>query len=401
MPNLNGQLSPELRQQWTTTVVEPALARPEAEQPDAALRDAATDFLRDPELGPAAPERLAAVHHEIATTGTYRHTSDELRRGSLWAWRNSARCIGRLHWRSLHVLDRRDATTAEEVAQACFEHIRFSTNGGNLRPAITLFAPQRPDGGHIRIWNPQLIRYAGVRAADGSVEGDPMNADITDLAVRLGWRPRGGRFDVLPLVIQMPGEHPRLFDVPQDVVLEVPIEHPDLPWFAEMGLRWHALPAISDMSLEMGGLRYTAAPFSGWYMSTEIGARNFGDVDRYDLLPEVARRMGLDTSNSRNLWKDRALIELCVAVSHSFRVAGVRLVDHHQASRQFVQHVEREREAGRGTPADWSWIVPPISGSATAAFHQYYDPPDSGRGPQLVHQPGPGAGSGGGCPVPH
>jgi nitric-oxide synthase len=25
------------------------------------------------------------------------------------------------------------------------------------------------------------------------------------------------------------------------------------------------------------------------------------------------------------------------------------------------------------TPADWSWIVPPISGSATAVFHRYYD----------------------------
>jgi nitric-oxide synthase len=24
-------------------------------------------------------------------------------------------------------------------------------------------------------------------------------------------------------------------------------------------------------------------------------------------------------------------------------------------------------------PADWSWIVPPISGSATPVFHRYYD----------------------------
>lgn len=32
-------------------------------------------------------------------------------------------------------------------------------------------------------------------------------------------------------------------------------------------------------------------------MGTEIGARNFGDSDRYDLVPTVAERMGLDTSN--------------------------------------------------------------------------------------------------------
>jgi nitric-oxide synthase, bacterial len=370
---------------------------PQLVEPDAALCEAATDFLRDTELGPAEPARLAEVREEITTTGTYRHTEDELRLGALWAWRNAARCIGRLHWRSLRVIDRRDCTTAEEVAQACVDHIRFSTNGGNLRPAITVFAPMRRDGGHIRIWNPQLIRYAGVRRPDGSVVGDPLNVDITDMAIRLGWRPQGGRFDVLPLVIQMPGEPPALFELPSDVVHEVDITHPELPWLAELGLRWHVLPAISDMSLDMGGLHYTAAPFSGWYMTTEIGARNFGDETRYNLLPEIAARMGLDTSHSRNLWKDRALIELCVAVDHSFRAAGMRIVDHHQASGQFVRHVERERAAGRGTPADWSWIVPPVSGSATVAFHQCYDPPESARGPQLVHQNAPG----GWCPVPH
>jgi nitric-oxide synthase len=367
---------------------------------------AATEFLGDTELGPATGERLAHVRREIAATGTYTHTYEELTLGALWAWRNSARCIGRLHWRSLRVLDRRDAGTADEVADACFEHIRFSTNGGNLRPTITLFAPQRPDGGRIRIWNPQLIRYAGVRQPDGSVVGDPINADITDLAISLGWQPPGGRFDVLPLIVQLPGERPKLFPLPDDVVFEVDITHPDLPWLADLGLKWHVLPAISDMALEMGGLRYTAAPFSGWYMAAEIGARNFGDRERYDLLPVIARQMGLDTASTRNLWQDRALIELCVAVGHSFRAAGVRIVDHHQASKQFVRHVHREREAGRGTPADWSWIVPPLSASATAVFHRYYDPPESATGPSLVHQDGPhtllsrpaGAGL---CPVAH
>lgn len=31
---------------------------------------------------------------------------------------------------------------------------------------------------------------------------------------------------------------------------------------------------------------------------------------------------------------------------------------------------------GRITPADWSWIVPPISGSATPVFHHTYDEAD-------------------------
>lgn len=353
--------------------------------------EAAADFLRAAELGPAEPERIAHVRDEIARTGTYHHMCDELWLGAQWAWRNADRCIGRLHWQSLRLLDRRDCTTAEQIADACFEHIRVSTNGGNLRPAITVFAQRDPgEARGIRIWNSQLIRYAGVRRPDGTVVGDPLNVGLTELAVGLGWQPRGGRFDILPLIIQMPHEPPKLFELPRDAVLEVDIEHPELRWFAELGLRWHALPAISDMALEMGGLTYPAAPFSGWYMSTEIAARNFGDEDRYNLLPEIATRMGLDTSSTRTLWKDRALIELCAAVSHSFRESGVRMVDHHQASRQFVKHVEREAAAGRGCPTDWSWIVPPVSGSTTAVFHRYYDPPESARGPRLVHQSGIG-----------
>ena len=39
------------------------------------------------------------------------------------------------------------------------------------------------------------------------------------------------------------------------------------------------------MCLEIGGICYPAAPFNGWYMGTEIGARNLADTDRYDQLP--------------------------------------------------------------------------------------------------------------------
>jgi nitric-oxide synthase len=46
-----------------------------------------------------------------------------------------------------------------------------------------------------------------------------------------------------------------------------------------------ANPAVSNVSLEIGGLSYTAVPFSGWYVACEIGARNFSDPYRYNLLP--------------------------------------------------------------------------------------------------------------------
>jgi nitric-oxide synthase len=53
------------------------------------------------------------------------------------------------------------------------------------------------------------------------------------------------------------------------------------------------------MTLDVGGVHHPAPPFSGWYLGAEIGARNFADTDRYDFLPEVARRCGLDLSSER------------------------------------------------------------------------------------------------------
>jgi nitric-oxide synthase len=304
--------------------------------------------------------------------------------GAKLAWRNHARCIGRLHWPSLQVVDRRDATRPAEIFEACVEHLKQATNGGNLNSMITLFAPRRPDGGETRIWNSQLIRYAGYRMSDGSILGDPLNADLTDAVHTLGWQGEGGRFDILPLVIQTPGGEPQLFDLPREEILEVELHHPELPWFSDLGLRWHALPAISDMRMELGGLTYTACPFNGWYVSWEIGARNLSDENRYNLLPLIAERMGLDTRTPKTLWKDRALLELNHAVLHSFDEAGVKMVDHHTAAKQFCTHQDRETATGRITPTDWAWVVPPISGSTAPTFHRTYDNPD--LRPNFYHQ---------------
>ncbi|HVB21592.1 MAG TPA: nitric oxide synthase oxygenase [Ktedonobacteraceae bacterium] len=321
----------------------------------------------------AFPERLTAIQDEIKQDGTYRQTYDELLYGAKVAWRNNTRCIGRLHWQSLVVRDMRHLSTAEEIFSALVDHIRCATNGGKIRSTITIFAPQAPGQPGIRIWNPQLIRYAGYRQPDGSIVGDPANQELTAILQQLGWK--GGQetsFDLLPLVIQMPNQHPRMFMLPEDAVLEVPLSHPDYSWFAELGLKWHALPVISNMRMEIGGISYTAAPFNGWYMGTEIGARNLGDVNRYNLLPVIAKQMGLDTRSDRTLWKDRALVELNIAVLSSFARYGVTAVDHHTASRQFLLHDEQEQRVGRTVPAHWVWIVPPISGSASPIFHKTY-----------------------------
>lgn len=314
------------------------------------------------------------VEREIEQKGIYTHTYEELVHGARVAWRNAARCIGRLQWQSLHVRDLRHLQNADEIFAALVEHLRLATNGGKIRSMISIFAPQIPGRSGIRIWNSQLIRYAGYLQQDGTIIGDPLQRELTEILRLLGWQGgREGHFDVLPLVIQMPGQPPEIFELPCDVILEVPLSHPTYAWFAHLGIKWHALPVISNMRLEIGGISYTAAPFNGYYMGTEIGARNLGDQGRYNLLPLIAHCMGLDTRSDRTLWKDRALVELNVAVLHSFTQHGVTIVDHHTASRQFMHYAEKEKHEGRLLSADWGWIVPPMSGSTTPVFHTAYE----------------------------
>src|SRR5918994_7865103 len=186
--------------------------------------------------------RVAEVRAQIERYGTYAHTTEELTFGAQAAWRNSSRCIGRLYWRSLRVRDRRHVTGAGQLAAEAFAHLREATNGGRVRPTLTVFAPTTPERPGPRIWNEQLIRYAGCRRPDGTIVGDPRYADLTDAVRDLGWPGGPGTpFDVLPLVVQAPGERPRLFDLPGDAVLEVPLSHPRYRWFAGLGLHWHAV----------------------------------------------------------------------------------------------------------------------------------------------------------------
>lgn len=314
--------------------------------------------------------RMNQVRMEIERTGTYAHTIEELTFGARVAWRNASRCIGRLHWPSLHVVDQRMVSTSEDIFHALVKHIEQATNAGKIRSMITIFAPQHTGRHGIHIWNTQLIRYAGHLQDDGSVLGDPEQRVFTQMVEHLGWKPPGGQrkaFDILPLVIQMPGDAPCLFELPQTSVLEVPLSHPEHTWFAALALKWHALPVVSNMYLEIGGLSYPAV-FNGWYMGTEIG-RNLGDQHRYNLLPTIAQKLGCNTQTTRTLWMDQALIVLNQAIVHSFQKHGVTIVDHHRASTQFVVFLQKEQKCGREVPCDWGWLVPPISGSLSPLFY--------------------------------
>jgi nitric-oxide synthase len=367
--------------------------------------DEAEEFLRTcytelPKLGDVEL-RLAAVKEEIAAHGTYKHTIDELTHGARMAWRNASRCIGRVYWRSLIVLDRRSRGTHEEIFKDLVTHLKTATGEGDrrgqLRPVITVFPQAIPGRPVTRLWNEQLIRYAGYDTI-----GDPRYRPLTEAATALGWHGKGSAFDLLPLIMQTGAQPPELFELPETAVLEVPLTHPEFAWFAELGMRWHAVPAISNLRLSVGGVNYPLAPFSGWYMGTEIGARNLADQSRYNQIPVIARKMGLDTRKESTLWRDRALVELNRAVLHSYERAGVRITDHHTESKLFLTHLEREQRAGRTTPADWTWIVPPVSGGLTPVFHQYYTEADLRPNFYLdEHANSLAVGKQGTCPVAH
>ena len=55
-----------------------------------------------------------------------------------------------------------------------------------ISSAITVFPQRAPGRGDFRIWNSQLVRYAGYRQQDGSVRGDPANVEITEVGTGRG-----------------------------------------------------------------------------------------------------------------------------------------------------------------------------------------------------------------------
>lgn len=64
----------------------------------------------------------------------------------------------------------------------------------------------------------------------------------------------------------------------------------------------------------------------------------------YDL-QTVATKMGLDTNSYVSLWKDKALVEVNIAVLHSYHRDNVSIVDHHSASEQFMKHLDDENKS--------------------------------------------------------
>ncbi|KAG2438015.1 hypothetical protein HXX76_005629 [Chlamydomonas incerta] len=274
----------------------------------------------------------------------------------------------------LNLLDYRHADTPEAMYLACLDLLEQATLSCVTTANLIAFRPQTPgtnDGP--RVWNTQLIRYSGYRQPDGSILGEKVEADFTTmLQEEFGWVPppeeERTRFDVLPVLLQAhPDQEPKAFELPPQYVARVDITHPEQPGFADLGLQWYPVPAVSCLELSVGGLTYTACPFNGWYAVTEI-VRNLTEEGRYDQCPQVAALLGLDTRADGNMWRDQAIVTVTQAVMHSFRTASYGMVDHHTLMRNFWGWYNQEKERRGYVPGNWKWIIPPVSPTASRCY---------------------------------
>ena len=318
-------------------------------------------------------QRWSEISRSLKKYRYYEHTPDELVFGAKVAWRNHARCIGRLFWEGLEVRDCRTEPDEDAIIDHMTKHMLDAYSQGKIRSIITVFPAIRESNQPAYIESRQVTQYAGyLDRNSGMVIGDRQNVEATRIANSLGYRPHGdpSPFDVLPLIMRDRKDRRFIAHLPDECHQQVEIVHPEIERFKELNLKWYAVPCISNMIMTIGGIDYPCSPFNGFYMGTEVASRDFADPMRYDLLPEVAKVLGDNpTKEGTLLWQDRALTELNRAVLFSYKRKGIMMTDHHTASEHFRRFCQREHSSGRQISADWSWIVPPHASSYCEVYH--------------------------------
>ena len=134
-----------------------------------------------------------------------------------------------------------------------------------------------------------------------------------------------------------------------------------MPGLEKMNLKWYALPAVSAMSLEIGGLIHTCTV--QWLHVNRNWSKDFTDQDRYNLIEDIAASMGITNMSNRELWKDKVQNDNR-AILHSFEQDGVRMMDHHTLSEWFLKF-ERMRKKDERCMQNGHGLKLPIGASAT------------------------------------
>ena len=67
------------------------------------------------------------------------------------------------------------------VYEAVCNHLKYATNNGIIRSAITIFRQRTEKKLDFRIWNTQIISYAGYKIDEHTCIGDKANAKFTQV----------------------------------------------------------------------------------------------------------------------------------------------------------------------------------------------------------------------------
>jgi nitric oxide synthase oxygenase domain/subunit len=92
----------------------------------------------------------------------------------------------------------------------CLEILEAAATSCSTAALMGIFRSKRVRAGEKqgpRIWNGQLLRFAGYKGAGpgGTILGDPVDADFTSFVMqKMGWQPPNPPTanDILPLVLQ-------------------------------------------------------------------------------------------------------------------------------------------------------------------------------------------------------
>ena len=113
-------------------------------------------------------------------------------------------------------------------------------------------------------------------------------------------------WDVLPIVLSGPDQVPQFFELPEEIILKIRIEHPDFPSMKQLNLEWFGLAMICDTFLECAGQQFPATAFSAMWTLPEIATRNLLDEHRYNLLK--VRFLRYNYKNLKTIRSDFGLI---------------------------------------------------------------------------------------------
>jgi nitric oxide synthase oxygenase domain/subunit len=326
-----------------TSINEPRVGR---DRPLAEIQQEAVDFLRecrdndviksDEELNKRIRETLVQTSNTaIVSTitdrdgtvseglagGTWYQHPAELEFGLRASWRNARRCIMRSEHEHLALCDLRRVQSSREMARTIVKGVQEAFNRGHILPTAFVFPPRAPGKRGPMVWNNQILAFAGYRMEDDSILGDPANVELTESMIEYGWKPpvNRSRWDMLPLITMAENDAPYMMELPSELQRTVRITHPQYEAeFRDLDLRWVLAPALSRLGFDIGGNQYTASPFIGWFMDSEIGVRNLADSFRYDALPSVIEALKLSPEPGTPLEELPEYMHMVALVRYSF-----------------------------------------------------------------------------------